>query len=99
MNALGSIRRWASVRKGENRWIFPFQENADAIFNSAMLFELAVIKQQAEPLLEQVPENCDEYAEAYRLLKFLRYIKPIPEDQIPPTSLLREFLGGSSFEY
>ena len=99
VNALGSIRRWASVRKGENRWIFPYQENADAIFNSAMLFELAVIKQQAEPLLEQVPENCDEYAEAYRLLKFLRYIKPIPEDQIPPTSLLREFLGGSSFEY
>ena len=99
VNALGSIRRWASVRIGENRWIFPFQENADAIFNSAMLFELAVIKQQAEPLLEQVPENCDEYAEAYRLLKFLRYIKPIPEDQIPPTSLLREFLGGSSFEY
>ena len=99
VNALGSIRRWASVRKGENRWIFPFQEKADAIFNSAMLFELAVIKQQAEPLLEQVPENCDEYAEAYRLLKFLRYIKPIPEDQIPPTSLLREFLGGSSFEY
>ena len=99
VNALGSIRRWASVRKGENRWIFPFQENADAVFNSAMLFELAVIKQQAEPLLEQVPENCDEHAEAYRLLKFLRYIKPIPEDQIPPTSLLREFLGGSSFEY
>lgn len=99
VNALGSIRRWASVRKGENRWIFPFQENADAIFNSAMLFELAVIKHQAEPLLEQVPENVDEYAEAYRLLKFLRYIKPIPEDQIPPTSLLREFLGGSSFEY
>ena len=99
VNALGSIRRWASVRKGENRWIFPYQENADAVFNSAMLFELAVIKQQAEPLLEQVPENCNEYAEAYRLLKFLRYIKPIPEDQIPPTSLLREFLGGSSFEY
>ena len=99
VNALGSIRRWASVRNGENRWIFPYQENADAIFNSAMLFELAVIKQQAEPLLEQVPENCEEHAEAYRLLKFLRYIKPIPEDQIPPTSLLREFLGGSSFEY
>ena len=99
VNALGSIRRWASVRKGENRWIFPYQENADAIFNSAMLFELAVIKQQAEPLLERVPENCEEHAEAYRLLKFLHYIKPIPEDQIPPTSLLREFLGGSSFEY
>jgi uridine kinase len=99
VNALGSIRRWASVRNVENRWIFPYQENADAIFNSAMLFELAVIKQQAEPLLEQVPENCEEHAEAYRLLKFLHYIKPIPEDQIPPTSLLREFLGGSSFEY
>ena len=99
VNALGSIRRWASVRNGENRWIFLYQENADAIFNSAMLFELAVIKQQAEPLLEQVPENCEEHAEAYRLLKFLHYIKPIPEDQIPPTSLLREFLGGSSFEY
>jgi uridine kinase len=87
------------VRKGENRWIFPFQENADAMFNSAMLFELAVIKKQAEPLLEEVSENCEEHAEAYRLLKFLRYIKPIPEDQIPPTSLLREFLGGSSFNY
>jgi uridine kinase len=99
VTAQETIRRWASVRRGENRWIFPFQENADAMFNTAMLFELAVIKRQAEPLLEQVTENCEEYAEAYRLLKFLRYIKPIPEDQIPPTSLLREFLGGSSFEY
>ena len=80
-------------------WIFPYQENADAMFNSAMLFELAVIKQQAEPLLEQVPESCVEHAEAYRLRKFLRYISPIPEAQIPPTSLLREFLGGSSFDY
>ena len=99
VSARETIRRWPSVRKGENRWIFPYQENADAMFNSAMLFELAVIKQQAEPLLEQVYENCEEYAEAYRLKKFLGYIKPIPEDQIPPTSLLREFLGGSSFEY
>ena len=99
VSAQETIRRWPSVRKGENRWIFPFQENADAMFNSAMLFELAVIKRQAEPLLEQVPENCVEYAEAYRLRKFLRYIRPISEDQIPPTSLLREFLGGSSFEY
>lgn len=99
VDARETIRRWASVRKGENKWIFPFQENADAMFNTAMLFELAVIKRQAEPLLEQVPENCPEYAEAYRLRKFLRYIKPIPEAQIPPTSLLREFLGGSSFEY
>ena len=99
VSAQETIRRWPSVRKGENRWIFPYQENADAMFNSAMLFELAVIKQQAEPLLEQVPENCVEYAEAYRLRKFLRYIHPISMDQIPPTSLLREFVGGSSFEY
>lgn len=99
VNAQETIRRWPSVRKGENKWIFPFQENADAMFNTAMLFELAVIKSQAEPLLEQVPENSKEYAEAYRLLKFLRYIRPIPETQIPPTSLLREFLGGSSFVY
>ena len=99
LSALDTIHRWPSVRAGENKWIFPFQENADAMFNTAMLFELAVIKSQAEPLLEQVPENCPEYAEAYRLLKFLRYIKPIPEAHIPPTSLLREVLGGSSFEY
>ena len=99
VDAKESIRRWPSVRKGENKWIFPFQENADAVFNSAMLFELAVIKQQAEPLLEQVPENCEEYSEAYRLRKFLKYIRPIPNKDIPPTSLLREFLGGSSFRY
>jgi len=99
VSAQETIRRWPSVRAGENRWIFPYQENADAMFNTAMLFELAVIKAQAEPLLEQVPENCPEYAEAYRLRKFLGYIKPIPDTQIPPTSLLREFLGGSSFEY
>jgi uridine kinase len=99
VSAVETIRRWPSVRAGENRWIFPYQENADAMFNTAMLFELAVIKSQAEPLLEQVPENVPEYAEAYRLRKFLHYIKPIPETQIPPTSLLREFLGGSSFQY
>ena len=99
VSAQDTIRRWPSVRRGENRWIFPFQENADAMFNTAMMFELAVIRSQAIPILEQVPENCVEYAEAYRLLKFLRYIKPIPDTQIPPTSLLREFLGGSSFDY
>ena len=99
VTAQETIHRWPSVRAGENKWIFPFQENADAMFNTAMLFELAVIKSQAEPLLEQVPENCPEHAEAYRLLKFLRYIKPIPDTQIPPTSLIREFLGGSSFKY
>ena len=99
VSAVDTIRRWPSVRAGENKWIFPFQENADAMFNTAMLFELAVIKSQAEPLLDQVPENVPEYSEAYRLKKFLSYIKPIPADQIPPTSLLREFLGGSSFKY
>ena len=99
VSAQETIRRWPSVRRGENKWIFPYQENADAMFNTAMLFELAVIREQAIPVLEQVPENCVEYAEAYRLLKFLRYIKPIPAAQIPPTSLLREFLGGSSFKY
>ena len=99
VDARETIRRWPSVRAGENKWIFPYQENADVMFNTAMLFELAVLKTQAEPLLEMVPENCDEYSEAYRLLKFLRYIKPIPNDQVPSTSLLREFLGGSSFKY
>ncbi len=94
-----TIRRWPSVRRGEKKWIFPFQENADEMFNTAMIYELAVIKQQAEQLLELVPQNVDEYSEAYRLLKFLRYIKPIPITKLPPTSLLREFIGGSSFKY
>ncbi len=99
VSAQETIHRWPSVRAGENKWIFPYQENADVMFNTALLFELAVIKSQAEPLLELVPENADEYAEAYRLLKFLKYISPIPNRQLPPTSLLREFLGGSSFKY
>ena len=99
VSAQETIRRWPSVRAGENKWIFPFQENADAVFNTAMLFELAVIKQQAEPLLDLVPENCEEHSEAYRLSKFLGYLQPIPNRDIPPTSLLREFLGGSSFKY
>ena len=99
VSAQETIHRWPSVRAGENKWIFPYQENADIMFNTALLFELAVIKSQAEPLLELVPENADEYAEAYRLLKFLKYISPIPNRQLPPTSLLREFLGGSSFKY
>ena len=94
-----TLHRWASVRAGEDKWIFPFQENADAVFNTAMLFELSVIKNQAEAALEQVPENCPEYAEASRLLNFLHYIKPISESQVPPTSLLCEFLGGSTFVY
>lgn len=99
VNAQETIHRWPSVRAGENKWIFPYQENADVMFNTAMLFELAVIKQQAEPLLDLVPENCPEYAEAYRLRTFLDYIQPIPNRALPPTSLLREFLGGSSFKY
>ncbi len=98
-SAQDTIRRWPSVRAGENKWIFPYQENADAMFNSAMIYELAVIKTQAEPVLEQVPENCEEYAEAYRLRKFLGYFTAVPYDTLPPTSLLREFLGGSSFNY
>ncbi len=99
VSAQETIRRWPSVRAGENKWIFPFQENADAMLNTAMLYELSVLKMQAEPLLQQVPENCEEYAEAYRLLKFLKYFKGIPYNNLPPTSLLREFLGGSSFHY
>lgn len=99
VDARETIRRWPSVRKGEKKWIFPYQENADVMFNTAMLYELAVIRRQAIPLLEQVPENCDEYSEAHRLLKFLRYFTPLTGRQLPPTSLLREFLGGSSFTY
>ena len=99
VSAQETIHRWPSVRTGENKWIFPYQENADAMFNTAMLYELSVIKMQAEPLLQQVPENCEEHAEAYRLLKFLKYFKGIPYNNLPPTSLLREFLGGSSFHY
>ena len=98
-SAQETIHRWPSVRAGENKWIFPYQENADVMFNSAMLFELAVIRTQAEPLLDLVPENVPEHSEAYRLSKFLKYITPIRDRQLPPTSLLREFLGGSSFKY
>ena len=99
VSAQETIHRWPSVRAGENKWIFPYQETAEAMFNTAMLYELSVIKMQAEPLLQQVPENCEEHAEAYRLLKFLKYFKGIPYNNLPPTSLLREFLGGSSFHY
>ena len=98
-SARDTIHRWPSVRAGENKWIFPYQENADVMFNTAMIYELAVIRTQAEPALEQVPENCEEYAEAYRLRKFLKYFTPLNFDALPPTSLLREFLGGSTFQY
>ena len=94
-----TIKRWPSVRRGEEKNIFPFQENADVMFNSATLYELAVLKKYADPLLKLVLENQKEYSESTRLLKFLSYFKPIDDNEIPPTSLLREFLGGSSFAY
>ncbi|MDR0937903.1 MAG: nucleoside kinase [Mediterranea sp.] len=98
-SARETISRWPSVRAGEEKWIFPFQENADVMFNSALLFELAVLRFHAEPILMGVPRNAPEYSEAYRLLKFIKYFVPIQDKEIPPTSLLREFLGGSSFKY
>ncbi len=98
-SALDTIKRWPSVRRGEEKWIFPFSENADATFNSSLIFELGVMKQYAEPILRDVPRDVEQYAEAYRLMRFLSYFEPIPADQIPTTSLLREFLGGSSFRY
>ena len=98
-SARETIARWPSVRRGEEKWIFPFQEEADVMFNSALLFELAVLKKHAEPILAEVPKYCDEYTEAHRLVKFLNYFVPIHDREIPPTSLLREFLGGSSFRY
>ncbi len=98
-SARDTIARWESVRRGEDKWIFPYQENADAMFNSSLIFELAVIRDYAIPVLRAVPRNCPEYAEAARLLNFLHYFRSLPEAEIPPTSLLREFLGGSSFKY
>lgn len=94
-----TIARWPSVRAGEEKWIFPYQENADAMFNSALLFELAVLKDYVEPVLRKVPNRCPEYSEAYRLLRFLNYFVSVQDKELPPTSLLREFLGGSSFQY
>lgn len=99
MSALETIRRWPSVRRGEDRWIFPYQENADSTFNSSLIFELGVMRDYGEAILKNFPRDTSEYAEAYRLLKFLSYFTSIPENAIPPTSLLREFLGGSSFHY
>ena len=97
--ASDTIKRWPSVRKGEEKNIFPYQENADIMFNSATIYELAVLKKYAEPILKTVLENQPEYTESTRLLEFLSYFKPISHEEIPPTSLLREFLGGSSFAY
>ena len=98
-SAVDTISRWQSVRRGEEKWIFPYQENADVMFNSAMIYELGSLRRHAEPILQQVPRNAPEYAEAYRLLKFLSYFNYITDRELPPTSLLREFLGGSSFRY
>lgn len=98
-SARETIARCPSVQRGEIRWIYPYQENADAMFNSALLFELAVLKRHAEPILSEVPKYCDEYTEAHRLLKFLSYFESISERAIPPTSVLREIVGGSSFSY
>ena len=99
VSARDTIARWQSVGAGEDKWIFPFQENADATFNSSLIFELGVMKEYAEPILKKVPLDVPEYAEAQRLRTFLDYFLPISERQIPSTSLLREFLGGSSFHY
>ena len=99
VSAADTIRRWPSVRRGEERWIFPYQENADSMFNSSLLFELAVMTDYADELLRNVPRDTPEYGEAWRLRSFLSYFTPIMPDVIPPTSLLREFLGGSSFHY
>ena len=98
-SAQDTISRWPSVRSGEDKWIFPYQENADVMFNSALIYELAVLRLHAEPILMSVPRNCPEYAEANRLLRFIKYFTPVQDNEIPPTSLLREFLGGSSFKY
>ena len=98
-SARDTISRWPSVRAGEEKWIFPFQEEADVMINTAMLFEFGVLREQALPLLEEVPETAPEYTEAIRLRKFLSYLNPISIQALPPTSLLREFLGGSTFRY
>jgi uridine kinase len=90
---------WKDVRRGEDKWIFPYQENADETFNSAMIYELAALRRYAEPVLNEVFENEDEFSEAYRLLRFLKYFNYIREEELPGTSLLREFLGGGKFEY
>ncbi|MBQ8449835.1 MAG: nucleoside kinase [Bacteroidaceae bacterium] len=97
--AVETIRRWPDVREGEEKWIFPYQENADVMFNSALPYELSVLKPHVEPLLRQVPENREEYSVARRLLRFLEYIVPLQDKELPPTSVIREFLGGSSFTY
>ena len=94
-----TISQWKSVCDAEEQWIFPFQETADVMFNSALNIEFAVLRTHAEVILSSVPRNCPEYAEAHRLLKFIHYFIPVSDKEIPPTSIMREFLGGSSFKY
>jgi len=94
-----TIAQWQNVCDAEDKWIFPFQETADAMFNSALNIEFAVLRTHAEIILTSVPKNCAEYAEAHRLLKFIRYFIPVSDKEIPPTSIMREFVGGSSFKY
>ena len=98
-SAVETIQRWPDVQEGEEKWIFPYQENADVMFNSSLLYELSVLKWKVEPLLRGVPEKLPEYSEARRLLNLLEYVAPLPDSQLPPTSVIREFLGGSSFKY
>ena len=98
-NALSTLQRWPSVRRGEDKHIFPYQENADVMFNSSLFYELSVLRPMLEPILREVPDTVPEYGEAKRLLKFLDNFTPISPNEIPPTSILREFIGGSSFKY
>ena len=98
-DALSTLARWESVRRGEEKHIFPYQENADVMFNSSLLYEISVLRRFAEPILREVPDTVPEYGEAKRMLKFLDNFIPISPEEIPPTSLLREFIGGSSFKY
>jgi uridine kinase len=98
-NALATLQRWPSVRRGEEKHIFPYQEEADVMFNSSLFYEICVLCQKVEPILREVPDTEPEYGEARRLLKFIDHFAPIAPDEIPPTSILREFIGGSSFKY
>ena len=98
-DALATLSRWASVRRGEERHIFPYQENAEVMFNSSLFYEISVLRPFAEPILREVPDTVPEYDEARRMLHFLDNFIPIDASEIPPTSLLREFIGGSSFKY
>ena len=98
-NALSTLQRWPSVRRGEQKHIFPYQENADVMFNSSLFYEISVLRSKIEPILREVPDTVPEFGEAKRLLKFLDNFTPITDEEIPPTSVLREFIGGSSFKY